>query len=313
MAASQCRRDCSGPGNGAAARRRDAHTIGRLEATRCGARSEQRSTGRSRRARGSVLADSALEHYRADFKHRAMYIAPSVAAATLIALPRRAGGASARPWQTVVLWIAVATGIAGSGYHLSNLLARPSALRRADGSFSWHGLFYAAPLGAPIAITLSGLLGLAAESLASREPKFGSGGASLIGLSADRVLSVGTSLALLGTSLEVVNLHFRGAFQNPFMYVPIAVPPAAAFALLCCARRRRVGLRRVARALLRATASVGLAGVGFHAYGIQRNMGGFRNWSQMILQGPPVPAPPAFTGLALAGLGALRLMEQQHV
>jgi hypothetical protein len=39
-------------------------------------------------------------------------------------------------------------------------------------------------------------------------------------------------------------------------------------------------------------------------------MGGWRNWSQNILNGPPIPAPPSFTGLALAGLAALGLIEE---
>ena len=34
-------------------------------------------------------------------------------------------------------------------------------------------------------------------------------------------------------------------------------------------------------------------------------MGGWRNWRQNVLNGPPLPAPPSFTGLALAGLAAL--------
>jgi hypothetical protein len=39
-------------------------------------------------------------------------------------------------------------------------------------------------------------------------------------------------------------------------------------------------------------------------------MGGWRNWSQNILNGPPLPAPPSFAGLALAGLAALELMKE---
>ena len=50
---------------------------------------------------------------------------------------------------------------------------------------------------------------------------------------------------------------------------------------------------------------------GFHAYGVSRNMGGWRAWSQSLLNGPPVPAPPSFTGLALAGLAALGLAEHR--
>jgi len=49
--------------------------------------------------------------------------------------------------------------------------------------------------------------------------------------------------------------------------------------------------------------------VGFHAFGVSRGMGGWRNWSQNLLNGPPLPAPPSFTGLALAGLAALGLLE----
>ena len=54
---------------------------------------------------------------------------------------------------------------------------------------------------------------------------------------------------------------------------------------------------------------MGVAGAGFHVYGVSRNMGGFYNWSQNVLNGPPIPAPPSFTGVALAGLAAVRLME----
>ena len=68
-------------------------------------------------------------------------------------------------------------------------------------------------------------------------------------------------------------------------------------------------LRKPARLLLRLTASAGVAGAGFHVYGVSRNMGGFHNWSQNLLNGPPIPAPPSFTGVALAGLAAVRLME----
>ena len=45
---------------------------------------------------------------------------------------------------------------------------------------------------------------------------------------------------------------------------------------------------------------LGLAGAGFHIRGVSRHMGGWRNWSQNLLDGPPIPAPPSFTGLGLA-------------
>ena len=55
---------------------------------------------------------------------------------------------------------------------------------------------------------------------------------------------------------------------------------------------------------------LGVAGVAFHVYGVSRAMGGWRNWSQNWLDGPPLPAPPSFTALALAGLAALHLRRE---
>jgi hypothetical protein len=118
------------------------------------------------------------------------------------------------------------------------------------------------------------------------------------------------AFSLAGTVAEAGLLHFRGAFQNPAMYAPVTVPPLAAVAITAAALTpRAVG---IAEPLLKATAVLGIAGPIFHAYGIHRNMGGWRNWSQMILQGPPLPAPPAFLGIAAAGLGILPLLEERR-
>jgi hypothetical protein len=104
-------------------------------------------------------------------------------------------------------------------------------------------------------------------------------------------------------------LHFRGAYHNPAMFLPVGVPPIAS-ALLAHAAIAAKGVNRYfTRWWLRLTALLGFAGVAFHAYGVSRNMGGWRNWSQNVLNGPPLPAPPSFTGLALAGLAALGLMD----
>jgi hypothetical protein len=45
---------------------------------------------------------------------------------------------------------------------------------------------------------------------------------------------------------------------------------------------------------------------------VQRRMGGWNNWRQNLLAGPPLPAPPAFTGLALAGLAALDRLDAER-
>ena len=114
---------------------------------------------------------------------------------------------------------------------------------------------------------------------------------------------------LLGTAGEAGLLHFRGAFHNPFMTLPVTLPPLGAILLASAAAGGPGRAHRFTRWWMRLLAAMGFAGVGFHAYGVSRNMGGWRNWSQNVLNGPPLPAPPSFAGLALAGLAALGLMK----
>jgi hypothetical protein len=94
------------------------------------------------------------------------------------------------------------------------------------------------------------------------------------------------------------------------MAVPVTLPPIGAALLMAAASGHRGKAHRLTRWWMRLLTVMGFAGVGFHAYGVSRNMGGWRNWSQNILNGPPLPAPPSFAGLALAGLAALGLMKE---
>ena len=55
----------------------------------------------------------------------------------------------------------------------------------------------------------------------------------------------------------------------------------------------------------------GVGGVAFHGYGVARMMGGWSNWRQNLIDGPPLPAPPSFSGVALGGLAALELLEHR--
>jgi hypothetical protein len=242
----------------------------------------------------SVAIDSGIEHYRGGFSNRAMFAAPTVAAATLIAAlaPARSGGLARR----AVFATALATGAAGAGFHVYDVGKR-------EGGFDLLNLFYAAPLGAPAALGLAGLYGLLGERFAMGETR-------LLGASAPRVVAPLIAFSLAGTAAEAGFLHFRGAFQNPLMYAPVTIPPLAAAAMIAAAVTPAAV--PACRTLLRATAVLGLAGPLFHAYGIHRNMGGWHNWRQMILQGPPLPAPPAFTGIAAAGLALLPLLAGEQ-
>ena len=251
----------------------------------------------------SVLADSAVEHYRGSFENKAMYTPLVVASLSLAAsahglCDQRAAAHGAR--DTIYALAGIA-GLVGVGFHLRNIGKR-------EGGFSWLNLFYAAPVGAPVALSLCGLLGFAAERVRGTRP---GDMPTLLGWPAGRAMAAMTSAGIAGTVGEAGLLHFRGAYQNPFMVLPVTVPPvasalmAAAALLPQCPTRGR----RTTRWWLRLTALLGFAGVGFHIYGVGRGMGGWRNWRQNVLNGPPIPAPPSFTGLAMAGLAALDLLE----
>jgi hypothetical protein len=252
---------------------------------------------------GSVLADSGIEHYRGSFHNKAMF-APLIASTLSIAAgthglgDRRQGS---HPARDAVYALAGAVGLIGTGFHVYNVDKRP-------GGFSWLNLFYGAPLGAPAALLLSGMFGFLAERVRDApdgdEP-------SLVGVPAERAVAAATAVALLGTMGEAALLHFRGSFHNPAMLFPVTVPPVAAGLLAVLALRPDLSPETLTRWWLRLTAAMGFAGAGFHLYGVSRNMGGWRNWSQNVLNGPPIPAPPSFTGLALAGLAALELAAER--
>lgn len=250
----------------------------------------------------STLLDSAVEHYRGSFQKKAM-VTPLIVSALTLAVSAH-GTADRRPavhrTRDTTYLAAALTGLAGTGFHIYNIVSRP-------GAFSWQNLFYGSPLGAPAAVGLSGLFGYYSERLREAKPDHAP---RVFGWAAGRALAAVTAIGLIGNTAEAALLHFRGAYHDPFMYVPVTVPPIAAALLGETAAGRPRKPRRLTRWWLRLTALVGFAGSGFHIFGVHRNMGGWRNWSQNVLNGPPIPAPPSFTGLALAGLAALRLIEE---
>ncbi|WP_321896756.1 hypothetical protein [Paraburkholderia heleia] len=253
-----------------------------------------------------VLADSAMEHYRGSFENRAMYLPPAVALCSLGAALH--GGADRRAashrLRHAMQLTSAATGATGTAFHLYNVTKRP-------GGLSWHNFFYGAPAGAPFALVLSGVLGAIAEQLRD-EPEHDP---QLFGMPAGKALALVAGAGLLGTAAEAALLHFRGAFQHPAMYAPVTVVPVSS-ALLAhaalAAPSRAARASGFARFWLRLTAALGFAGFGFHANGVARAQGGWRNGSQNLFAGPPLPAPPAFSALALAGLAALRMRETER-
>ena len=58
--------------------------------------------------------------------------------------------------RDILYAMAAATGLIGTGFHIYNV-------GKKTGGFCWQNLFYRAPLGAPMAILLSGLVGFCSE------------------------------------------------------------------------------------------------------------------------------------------------------
>lgn len=248
----------------------------------------------------SVLADSGLEHYRGSFANKAMVLPLASSAFGIAVNGRRAQQPASRGTAapTVSHVGSTAIGLIGLGFHAYNVLKRP-------GGPTFTNLFYGAPAGAPAALVLAGALGKAADTLAQGEDRIGP-----VDLASGRAVGALVGAGLFGSVGEAALLHFRGAYHDPFMWLPVTLPPIAAVSLL-----RDViddHPRQATMILLGTTAALGLIGMGFHAYGVARNMGGWKNWRQNILAGPPLPAPPAFTGLAIAGFGALLMMRQRR-
>lgn len=250
----------------------------------------------------SVLTDSAMEHYRGSFENPAMFAPLASSALTLMASLHGGADGNARrhPVRHAVYIAAGATGAAGAAFHLYNVGKRP-------GGFRWENLFHAAPLGAPGALFAAGALGVFGERLRDADGS----DPRMAGMPAGRALALLAGVGLLGTVLEAGLLHFRGAFQHRAMYAPVTVPPVAA-AVLVNAAVAGPAERPWARLWLRLTTALGVIGAAFHARGIARRQGGWRNWSQNLFAGPPLPAPPGFSALAMAGLAALRLRRRER-
>lgn len=250
----------------------------------------------------SVLTDSTVEHYRASYRNPAMFTPLISSVLSLFAGVHGNADRKRRshPVRHVIYGTAAAAGLAGTCFHLYNVTKH-------TGGWSWSNLFYGAPLGAPGSLLLSGGLGAVAERLRDNpddEPR-------LFGFRAGKVLGLVAGAGLAITAAEAGLLHFRGSFQHKAMFAPVTIPPVTAV-LLTAAALAPPGRRGWAKLWLRATTALGFIGMGFHIRGVARCHGGWRNWSQNVLTGPPIPAPPGFTALALAGLAALRLRQTEN-
>ena len=232
----------------------------------------------------AALADSAVEHYRGSFHNKTMYVPLGAAALTLLASLRDtiAPTAASPSERGAIDAVAVATGIVGTGFHLYNIAKRP-------GGFSWLNLFYSAPLGAPASLSLAGLLRRMAALIRTR--------AMIAGMLPGKALAWLVSLGLLGTSAEAALLHFRGAYHNPAMMIPVTAPPIAA-GLLIGASADPGRTHPLARWALRLVAAARAARLGVSCLRHQPQHG---RLAQLVAKYPQRSAAAGAAGLHRAG------------
>jgi hypothetical protein len=247
-----------------------------------------------------LLADAFAGHYRSGFVFRSQY-APFVSGGLLFLSSLAATLSPAVVWVNTLLQaaggVAVASGLIGFCFHHYYGMAKK------PGGYKWllHHLMYGAPPLAPLGLVMTGTLAL----ISARGM---SGGISVAGMNMRAALLVVVAVGLAGAILQSSILHYRGAFNNPAMYLPLTAPALAAvvsvWASIAPASFVLVGLH----VLLWTTFLIGFVGLGMHLRGFGRQMGGLYvalfNW----LEGPPAFAPGLFAGFAAVGIVAIKLL-----
>lgn len=247
-----------------------------------------------------LLADALAGHYRSGFVHRAQY-APFLSGGLLVVFAVIAAVMPDASWANAALrgagWVAVATGGIGFVFHHYYGIAKK------PGGYKWllHYLMYGAPQLAPLALAIMGVIAIiAARGLA--------GEAGVAGLPLRGVLFGVVAVALFGAILQAGILHYRGAFNNPAMYLPLAAPLFAVAASVWAAFAPSGGALVALAVLLWLTFVTGFAGLGMHLRGFDRQMGGLYVPLFNLLEGPPAWAPALFAGFAAIGLVAIYLL-----
>ena len=247
-----------------------------------------------------ILVDAFAGHYRSGFVFRSQY-APFLSGGLLVVTALLAGLKPDIRWTSLALniagWLTIIFGLVGFGFHHYYGIAKK------PGGYKWllHYLMYGAPPLAPLALAITGTLGLiTAHGLTSN--------ASIAHVSLRTALLLMIAFALAGATLQATILHYRGAFNNPLMFVPLTVPVLAIAMSIWMIVGPNETVLLVFTILLWLTFLIGFVGLGMHLRGFGRQMGGLYvtlfNW----LEGPPAFAPALFTGFAGVGLITVHLL-----
>jgi hypothetical protein len=241
-----------------------------------------------------ILADAFAGHYRSGFVFRSQYI-PFVSGGLLIVSAGVAVVKPAAEWTNQALqvsgWLAIISGLVGFIFHHFYGIAKK------PGGYKWllHYLMYGPPQLAPLALAITGVLALVAANGLANE-------VSVAGVSLRTASLSLVAIALAGATLQAGILHYRGAFNNPLMFVPLTVPVFAIVMSIWMIIGPNDIVFAALTILLWLTFLIGFVGLGMHLRGFGRQMGGMYvtifNW----LEGPPAFAPALFTGFAAVGL-----------
>ena len=248
--------------------------------------------------------DNLSEHYRGGF-HRALMYVPILADPVVAAAGAVTAVTGGRRGSRVFGLLSVAqTAIAVVGFveHQRGILRQPGDNRPRQLLFNaWYG----PPVAAPLQYLGLGLMGvMAAVPHSAAAPV-------LTRIPADRLMRAFTALNIPPLWGEIGYLHARGSFQNPAQWLPVLTLPLAGAASALAATSDSGTARTAAEAASSWTALLGVAGTGFHLYGLHRRYGGYGRGSFLFnwLSGPPAPAPLQMVGLGLAGLAAERAVS----
>lgn len=247
-----------------------------------------------------LLADAFAGHYRSGFEHKSQY-APFLSggfliiAAILILILPLSG------WTNALLriagWTAAASGFVGFGFHhFYGIVKKP-------GGYKWllHYLMYGAPPLAPLGLSAVGVLALIAARGLEKETQ-------IFGLDLRVALLGFVAVTLLGAILQTGILHYRGAFNNPLMYLPLSIPFASVVSAILMVSMPTSATGLILEIFLWLTFLTGFVGLGMHLRGFDRQMGGLYSAVFNWLEGPPAFAPALFAGFAAVGLLAVYLL-----
>jgi hypothetical protein len=122
-----------------------------------------------------------------------------------------------------------------------------------------------------------------------------------------RLMRMGLTLGIAPLWYELTLLHFRGAFQSRFMWVPVlSLPAVIAGGVASGLKKDERHSRNLFRPFAQLMTLLGTVGTFFHLRGVSRQMGGFYNWKYNIVTGPPFPAPMQVALYGLVGVIASR-------